>query len=412
MFSPVFIYQAIVLALGQIWANKTRSFLTTLGIIIGVASVTAVIAALTGLKTQILDEFETFGANKMFIFPDRPDDAPQNKYPWPAIRLKPEELRAIDENCPSIRRVTPTTRLDANIQHRDRVQPGVTITGIWPTWHDIENRKVITGRPFAPSDEENAHQVCLVNEAAIDELDLPLDPSGDTMLINGRRFLIVGVVETLKSSMFGPSTASSEVFIPFSMAVKLQNPFYFFYIICNVMSPEVAEEAEAEAGYVLRNLRQLEPDEPDTFQIEPIDQYIEQFKSVAAGITAVAGGIVAVSLLVGGIGIMNIMLVSVSERTREIGLRKAVGATPAAILMQFLLEAMTLSLLGGLVGLAGGEALALLMTIPEEGLKEAAVPMWAVILSFVFSASVGVIFGMFPAIKAARLDPIEALRHE
>jgi len=129
-------------------------------------------------------------------------------------------------------------------------------------------------------------------------------------------------------------------------------------------------------------------------------------------VTAIAGGIVAISLLVGGIGIMNIMLVSVSERTREIGLRKAVGATPAAILLQFLLEAITLSLLGGAVGLGGGELFALAMTLPENGLEDATVPMWAVILAFAFSAGVGIIFGMFPAIKAARLDPIEALRHE
>ena len=137
------------------------------------------------------------------------------------------------------------------------------------------------------------------------------------MLVNARRFLIVGVVETLQSSMFGPNTTSSELFIPFSMAVKLQNPNFFFYMVCKIASPEAADEAKAEARFVFRNMRHLGPEEPDTFQIEPIDQYIDQFKAMAAGITVVASGIVAVSLLVGGIGIMNIMLVSVSERTRE-----------------------------------------------------------------------------------------------
>ena len=412
MLSPLFYYQAIVLALGQIWSNKTRSFLTTLGIIIGVASVTAVIAALTGLKTKVLTEFESFGASKMFIFPDRPDDVPRNRYPWEKIRLTPVELDAIDTNCPSIRLVTPITSLSAVIQYRERLREGVTITGIWPSWHEIQNRQVLMGRPFTPSDEEGAHQVCLVNESAIEELDLPRDPTGHTMLVNARRFLIVGVVETLQSSMFGPNTTSSELFIPFSMAVKLQNPNFFFYMVCKIASPEAADEAKAEARFVFRNMRHLGPEEPDTFQIEPIDQYIDQFKAMAAGITVVASGIVAVSLLVGGIGIMNIMLVSVSERTREIGLRKAVGATPAAILMQFLTEAITLSLLGGLVGLAGGEALSFAMTLPDAGLEESYVPMWAVVMSFAFSATVGVVFGMFPAIKAARLDPIDALRHE
>jgi putative ABC transport system permease protein len=412
VLSPIFVYQAIVLALSQIWANKTRSFLTTLGIIIGVASVTAVIAALTGLKTQVLTEFESFGASKMFIFPDRPDDAPDNKYPWPDIRLKERELEAIAELCPSVKSVTPITSLGATIQYGDERREGVSVTGIWPGWHEIERRQVVAGRPFTLSDEEGAKQVCLVNEAAIKELDLPKDPTGRAIWMNGRLFQIVGVVETLQASIFDHNTTSTEVFIPFSTAAKLQDPFYFFYMICQIVSPEASEEAKAEARFVLRNVRHLEADEPDTFEIAAIDQFIEQFKAMAAGITVVASGIVAVSLLVGGIGIMNIMLVSVSERTREIGLRKAVGATPAAVLFQFLLEAITLSLLGGLIGLAGGEGLALAMSLPANGLKDATVPMWAVITSFAFSASVGIVFGMFPAIKAARLDPIDALRHE
>jgi putative ABC transport system permease protein len=178
-------------------------------------------------------------------------------------------------------------------------------------------------------------------------------------------------------------------------------------------SPEVAEEAKAEIEYVMRRQRGLTRTDPDTFRVAAIDQYINQFKSLAAGVTAIAGGIVGISLLVGGIGIMNIMLVSVSERTREIGLRKAVGATSTAILLQFLLEAVTLTVLGGMIGLVVGKALALGLTfIPGANLEQADVPIWAVAVSLVFCAGVGVAFGMFPAIKASRLDPIEALRHE
>ena len=165
--------------------------------------------------------------------------------------------------------------------------------------------------------------------------------------------------------------------------------------------------------FVLRRIRGLSPGEPQTFQVAAIDRFIEQFKALAAGITAIAGGIVGISLLVGGIGIMNIMLVSVSERTREIGLRKAVGATPMAILMQFLLEAVTLCLVGGFIGIALGRLAAFGLTkIPGAQLEQADVPFWAVVLSFAFSALTGIVFGMFPAIKASRLDPIEALRHE
>jgi putative ABC transport system permease protein len=178
-------------------------------------------------------------------------------------------------------------------------------------------------------------------------------------------------------------------------------------------SPAEAEDAQADITRVLRKVRGLGSTDLETFRVQPIDQFIDQFKSVASGITAVAGGIVAISLLVGGIGIMNIMLVSVSERTREIGLRKAVGATPTAILLQFLLEAVTLCLAGGLVGVLIGQAFALAVSsIPGARLENASVPAWAVALAFVFSAAVGVVFGMFPAIKASRLDPIEALRHE
>jgi putative ABC transport system permease protein len=272
---------------------------------------------------------------------------------------------------------------------------------------------VIAGRPFSKVDIENARQVCLVNEAAVTELGLPNDPTGEHLLLGGRRFLVVGMVETIQSSIFGRSAQRSEIFIPFSLAEKLQERNFFMRISALTRSPELADEAKSEIRYVLRRNRGLEAGEPDTFQIEAIDQYITQFKALAAGITAIAGGIVGISLLVGGIGIMNIMLVSVSERTREIGLRKAVGATPAAILMQFLLEAVTLCLVGGFIGVAIGQLFAFaLANLPQAQLEQAEVPPWAVLMSFAFCALVGVVFGMFPAIKASRLDPIDALRHE
>ena len=155
-------------------------------------------------------------------------------------------------------------------------------------------------------------------------------------------------------------------------------------------------------------------DDPDNFGIEAVQKYIDQFNKVAVMITLVAGGIVGISLLVGGVGIMNIMLVSVSERTREIGLRKAVGARASAIMLQFLVEAVMLCLIGGLIGILGGQMLTSIMAaaLPAAKLGKAHIPLWAVALSFGFSAGVGVVFGMFPAIKAARLDPIEALRHD
>ena len=322
MLNPLFLLRTIQLALVQIRANLVRSLLTTLGIIIGVASVTAVIAALTGLKDTVLGEIETFGANKMFIFPARPSDLPANLFPWERIRLRPEEARLLAEVCPSIRQLTPITSLRATIEYRGRRQEGIEVTGIWPTWHAIERREVLAGRPLVEDDEDTGRNVCLVNEAAIGELDLPIDPAGAEILISGQRFLVVGLVETLEATFIrGMDTSQSEVFIPFETARRMQNPSFFMRIVAQIISPEAAPEVQAEATFALRNARLLDADDPDTFRVQPIDQFIDQFKAVAAVITAIAGGIVAISLLVGGIGIMNIMLVSVSERTREIGLR-------------------------------------------------------------------------------------------
>jgi len=184
-------------------------------------------------------------------------------------------------------------------------------------------------------------------------------------------------------------------------------------IMAVAKSPGVAEEAKAEISFFLRRTRSVRPGDPDTFGVETVQRILEQFNKIALAITAVAGGVVGISLLVGGIGIMNIMLVSVSERTREIGLRKAVGAGPWAILLQFLVEAITLCLIGGLLGVIVGQSLTTaIAAIPHAQLEKAYIPAWAVGLSFGFATVVGLFFGMFPAVKAARLDPIEALRHE
>ena len=411
-----FFLKAIGMALSQIWANKTRSFLTALGIIVGVASVTAVIAALTGLKAKVLSEFESVGAARLYVFPNRPDNVPRAKFPWEKCRLKVSEAQAIMDQCPSIKGISPIVDLPMSVESDTELIDGMTVNGIWPAWHDAVGRKVMRGRPFSQIDIDTARQVALVNEAAVTELKIDTDGNGglgEHILLGGRRFLVVGVVETTQARMLGMNSSEAEIFIPFSVAEKLLDGWYFMQFAAIATSPETAEEAKAEVEYVMRRQRGLQPDDPDTFRVAALDQYINQFKSLASGVTAIAGGIVGISLLVGGIGIMNIMLVSVSERTREIGLRKAVGATSAAILLQFLLEAVTLTVLGGIAGLVIGKLMAVSLTYsPGANLEQADVPAWAVILSIVFSAGVGVAFGMFPAYKASRLDPIEALRHE
>jgi putative ABC transport system permease protein len=409
------ITQTFFLAVGQIWANKVRSMLTTLGIIIGVAAVVATVAATNGLRQWVLDEFATFGAKKVFI----DGTLPQSQWSsgrWREVQLKLEEVDAIMAHCPSLKRINPHWYGNYDIVAGDRTLQSVQVVGIWPQWHDIEARYVIgsTGRPFSALDDQEAKRVCLINEKAIEELDLDRDPVGDYIAIKGQRFLVIGVVETKSmSAMFGGGDTQTEVYIPFNTA-RILNPLgWLNYAVAELESPDKAEDAVAEITFVLRSTRHLEGGDENTFDIEVLQQIIDQFNSMARGITAGAGGIVAISLLVGGIGIMNIMLVSVSERTREIGLRKAMGARPAVVLVQFLVEAVVLCLAGAAVGLAIGQGLMILLTlIPDSPIKRAEVPAWAVILAVGFSAFTGIVFGMFPAIKAARLDPIEALRHE
>ena len=187
----------------------------------------------------------------------------------------------------------------------------------------------------------------------------------------------------------------------------------FNWVVAAAKSPNVAEEAASEIRFFLRTRRQLDPGFPDTFRVEIIEQFVQQFQTIATTVTLVAAAVVGISLVVGGVGIMNIMLVSVSERTREIGLRKAVGARPGVVLIQFLIEAIVLCLVGGLLGLLIGQGMTMaIRQVPGGSMEKAAIPVWAIVLSFGFSAAVGVIFGMFPAVKAARLDPIVALRHE
>ncbi len=406
------ITQTVWLALGQIWANKLRSILTCLGIIIGVAAVIATVASTKGLEKFVLKEFGTVGANKVWIFPRWPQQQ-RDRYNWRQIRLTTKEIDGIMPAAPSLLRMTPIIEMSGEVQFGKTIKQAVSVQGVRPSWHDIEDRAILQGRPLTQLDEEERRYVCVINDKAIGEFGLDTNCVGQTILVSGRRYMIIGVVETKSvSPMFGGDEARSEVYIPFRTAEMLRT-FPRMYAVAQTKSPELFEDAKAEVGFYLRKTRNLKPDDPDTFGIEAIEQFISQFKKIASGITALAGGIVGISLLVGGIGIMNIMLSSVSERTREIGLRKAVGAKPSVILTQFLVEAITLCLVGGAVGLLLGQAMIWgVAAIPKSPLAEATVPAWAIALAVGFSAATGVIFGMFPAIKAARLNPIEALRHE
>jgi putative ABC transport system permease protein len=407
------LYQSVYLAIGQIWTNKTRSLLTTIGIVIGVASVTAVIAALTGLKAKILTQVETFGTNTIFVSSRRPDKGPlRHASDW-TIRFLPEHFDEMLEHCPSVARFSRIGTVGRHtVRAGERSVENVQITGIEPEYHKIENRPVILGRKFSVIDDMQVRQVCLIDPKLRDELHLEQDCIGQVIRIGHHAFRIVGVIERRPEMGFGQSSAEFyEIFIPFKTVYKIGEAW--MWVFAASKSAEVTEEAEAEMRFFLRRTRNIKPGDPDTFRVESLQSALETFNKIAMVVTLVAGGIVGISLLVGGVGIMNIMLVSVSERTREIGLRKAVGAKKSAILTQFMIESVVLCFVGGLVGLGFGQILTTaIASIPKVQLDMAYIPAWAILLAFAFAGSVGIFFGVFPAVKAARLDPIEALRHE
>ena len=413
--------QSIGLALGQIWANKVRAALTMIGIVIGVGSVTAVIGSLTGLETQVLKIFESAGTNNIYVGPERPQRGQKKNASWEMIRFRPDLFEHALESCPSIEYITRFCGMQETVKHDDASVENVNVMGIDPTWHKVANRRVQQGRPFSLMDATQGTNVCLIEPALRDKLQLDKECVGQTIKVGNRSFLIVGLLEPDVQNMFqGLQGLSFTLYAPFNTIYHLTRNMG--YVIVTSKTTEQVENARGEMRFYLRYERHLKFDEPDDFVMQSVEEAMRKFDEVAIIITMIAGGIVAISLLVGGVGIMNIMLVSVSERTREIGLRKAVGAPPSAILLQFLVEAVTLCLVGGVIGLLLGQFLTMAVMAAATaaiskgapGMEpfQAVVPLWAVGLAFGFSALVGVVFGMFPAIKAARLDPMEALRHE
>jgi len=405
------VYQSVYLALSQIWANKTRSILTTIGIVIGVSSVTAVIAALTGLKAKILSQVETFGSNSIIMQPYLPDKGLKRTLTWWDIRFKPREFEGLLEHCPSLERFTKISEAGQyTVKYGEKSVQNTEVYGVEPAWHPIEHRPIVIGRELSEIDE--GRTVCLIEPELRDKLGLDKDCVGETIRIGFRNFRIIGVIEKRTDlGIGGGGQERYEIIIPFDTAGKFRREFWI-WVFAEAKSAEVLEEGVAEAKFFLRRERNLSPEEPDTFRVESLKSAIKTFNNIAIMVTLVAGGIVGISLLVGGVGIMNIMLVSISERTKEIGLRKAVGAKRSAILTQFLVEAVILCFVGGLVGLGVGELLTLAISSINPMLDKTYIPAWAIVISFAFAGTVGICFGMFPAIKAARLDPIEALRHE
>ena len=405
----VLMLQGILLALGQIWSNKVRSILTTIGIIIGVASVAAVIAALSGMKAKVLQEFQEAGTNTIWCWAEWPDTGPLKDASWTRIRFYPSDLDGLLEKCPSIERFSPQMWRRETVNYSSEQVEDTQIRGGNSNLMIIENRQIVQGRSLSVIDESQKRNVCLVNETLRKELKLPHECTMEVIDIGGNPFVIVGVVKD-KTSAFDNGTRK-EIFVPFSTAWTIWDPW--INLIAQSKSPELSQEAMAELKFFLRCAKKVRPGDPDPFGIRALEDELARFNKVAVMVTLIASCVVGISLVVGGVGIMNIMLVSVSERTREIGLRKAVGARPVEIMFQFMIEAVVLCLVGGLLGVGLGQLLTIgISKIPNSQLDQAYIPAWAIMLSFGFSAFIGMFFGLLPAIKAARLDPIVALRHE
>ncbi len=398
-------------ALGALRANKMRSILTTLGIIIGVAAVVAVVSIVQGLQFMISRELEGVGATFIIVDPDYGRGMPgvaarQIKLTW-------DDGLAIRERVPGVRLITPILIGKEAVKYRDRQHEPDFIFGTNEDWPEVANYWVERGRFFSRLDLEGRKKVAVVGSNVVKELKLGQEPLGKQIYVGKYPATIIGVMED-KGQALGMDY-DDLVYLPFDSAVTLFGRESANQVRLRLHAETAAdvEQVKDQIKALLRQRHKIPAGEPDDFQIATQDEILETTGAILRGTTAVVGGVVGIALLVGGIGIMNIMLVSVTERTREIGTRKAVGARRQDVLVQFLIEAVTLSLLGGAIGLLLGYGLGVLaVSLLPGDFPPAHVPLWAVTLAFGFSTLVGVFFGIYPAAKAARLDPIEALRYE
>jgi len=397
------------IALRALWANKMRSLLTTLGIVIGVAAVIGVVSIVQGLQHLLTAQFEGLGANFMII-------QPLQRFGGPGMVQKPVRLtwddgQAIRDSIGGIEMITPQVFGASQIKYRDRVHSSFVI-GVNQDWPEVNNFAVDQGRFFNKLDLDRRQKVAVLGLDVIDELRLT-DPLGKEVYLGNVPVTVIGIMEEKGQSL--GQNLDDLIFVPFDTALGIfgRRAADQVQLRLRVANTDNVDQLREEIKQLLRRRHKIADGDPDDFQIVVQDEILEQTNTLLGTVTFVVAGIVGIALLVGGIGIMNIMLVSVTERTREIGIRKSVGARRQDILVQFLIEAVTLSVLGGAIGVALGYGFGRLATslIPGD-LPPAHVPFWAIAIAFGFSTMVGVFFGIYPAGKAARLDPIDALRYE
>jgi putative ABC transport system permease protein len=406
------LWESLRSALESIRAHGFRSVLTSLGIIIGVTSVIAVVSIVQGLSHTINAQFEGLGGNSLTIQSYTPFKRAMQGH---RAKLRDHDIEVISKRVDGISHITPVLFAQSGtrgqVSHRSQVT-FANVYGIGPSYLEVNSVYPQIGRFFTQEDERRRRLVCAVGPDVLEELEMPEDSIGKFIRLGGEWCKIVGIMEK-RGEIFGFSQ-DNYVLMPYATAKRLMGASRDLDIQIQLLVEDMnrQDEVKERIRHVLRREHGLKSGQGDDFKVQTAEQLTESFNKVIDTITYVMGGIVGISLLVGGIGIMNIMLVSVTERTREIGILKALGATRQDILLQFLIEALALCMIGGLIGVALGFGLGALVATMLPGFPPAHVPLWAVALSFGFCAAVGVIFGIIPAAKAAQLDPIDALRYE
>jgi putative ABC transport system permease protein len=395
--------EAFRIALRALGANKVRSALTMLGVIIGVAAVILLVAIGTGVQGEITGTIEGLGSNLLFVFPGNFEEGGGQTAGGPGAaavkQFTMDDADLLDRRLGDAAIVVPVVQGPATVRSGNRTQR-TTISADNDRGTEVFSADLQYGRYYLRSEYITAARVVVLGSTVRDELFPGGDPSGQEVSINGQRFTVIGMVEPRGGSLTGDQ--DNQIFMPATTAQRLLGIDELSSIIVKAQESEDIERIKAQIRQLLR------PRFGEEFSVFTQEQTLGILSQVLGTLTFMLAGIAGISLLVGGIGIMNIMLVSVSERTREIGIRKAVGARTFDILSQFVIEAVVLSIAGGVIGIALGYAgsLALNSFVPTE------ITGWAVALAFFFSAAVGIFFGVYPAWKASRLDPIVALRYE
>ena len=401
-------------------AHKLRSALTVLGIVIGVTTVISMVSIIEGFNNNIVKNFQSFGATLVQFQKYDPRFGPGERDESERQRknLTYEDALALKAQAPSMLAVSPErytfagdggVSIDTTYEGKEAQPDG--LIGTTDDYPIANNHFVGEGRFFNEGDVRRSAQVTVVGHSIAEALFPRADPIGKWVTITGRKYMVVGVMEKQGSTMF--ESTDSHIYLPLTTfdsnypSVKKERGVNIATI---PKKPEWVDRIVEEGTAILRTRRKVPFNKPNDFGIMTPDKLIGNFKAITGGVTLAMLFISSIALLVGGVGVMNIMLVSVTERTREIGLRKAIGAVRRDIVQQFLIEAMTLSAIGGVIGISLGLGIAWIVRAME--LLPTTTPLWSIVVGFVVSVSIGLFFGIYPAYKAAKLDPVEALRYE